>query len=284
MEIIDIDSDNEETTKEKEEDNDEDEDKVFIKNMYSITIRLSDYNRLSQGRYLNDNLIDFFLNYSIGKKKPFYAFNSFFYCTLIEQGYEGVKKWYKNIDIFSKKYWLIPIASMDHWILIIIISPINAFITELPSPIMLLFDSMDLKAINPQAELENFIKNEWNSRGNSIDNISIPLYMLQLPQQLNLYDCGIFLLEYAEKFIKYPFKFKHIDEFSIDYSNWFDPNNLKYKRDELKNILIQLRYGVDIKEISNRIIWVLKMPYSCTQTGRPKRSCIEHSFINFKLL
>ena len=49
---------------------------------------------------------------------------------------------------------------MEHWILVIITNPSSAFTDALSRSSMLLFDSMDFKAINPQQELENFMREE----------------------------------------------------------------------------------------------------------------------------
>jgi Protease, Ulp1 family len=72
MEVIDIDSESDQ--------NEPIVDPIMIKGMYSVTIKESDYRRLDPEVYLNDNLIDFFLNYILHKKtKTFHIFNSFFF-------------------------------------------------------------------------------------------------------------------------------------------------------------------------------------------------------------
>uniref|UniRef100_A0A3Q2DCH5 SUMO specific peptidase 3b n=1 Tax=Cyprinodon variegatus TaxID=28743 RepID=A0A3Q2DCH5_CYPVA len=45
-------------------------------------------------------------------------FNSFFYDKLRTKGYEGVKRWTKNVDIFQKDLLLIPIHLEVHWSLV----------------------------------------------------------------------------------------------------------------------------------------------------------------------
>ncbi|XP_029142313.1 sentrin-specific protease 3 [Protobothrops mucrosquamatus] len=45
-------------------------------------------------------------------------FNSFFYDKLRTKGYEGVKRWTKNVDIFNKEILLIPIHLEVHWSLL----------------------------------------------------------------------------------------------------------------------------------------------------------------------
>ncbi|MEQ2196144.1 Sentrin-specific protease 5, partial [Xenoophorus captivus] len=45
-------------------------------------------------------------------------FNSFFYKQLVAKGYDGVKRWTKKVDLFSKWLLLIPIHLEIHWSLI----------------------------------------------------------------------------------------------------------------------------------------------------------------------
>lgn len=45
-------------------------------------------------------------------------FNSFFYDKLRTKGYDGVKRWTKNVDIFNKELLLIPIHLEVDWSLI----------------------------------------------------------------------------------------------------------------------------------------------------------------------
>ncbi|MGH0166707.1 UNVERIFIED_CONTAM: hypothetical protein FKN15_050913 [Acipenser sinensis] len=45
-------------------------------------------------------------------------FNSFFYDKLRTKGYDGVKRWTKNVDIFKKSLLLIPIHLEVHWSLV----------------------------------------------------------------------------------------------------------------------------------------------------------------------
>ena len=41
--------------------------------------------------------------------------STFFYKKLKSDGYDGVKRWTKNVDIFEKKFLLIPIFTPQHW-------------------------------------------------------------------------------------------------------------------------------------------------------------------------
>ncbi|MCO5587696.1 hypothetical protein L7F22_041647 [Adiantum nelumboides] len=86
---------------------------------------------------VNDTLIELGLKYlleDIKKRDPalydsIYVFSSFFWKRFTElgkerrQSYELVKKWTAKVDIFSKKYLVIPINENLHWYLAIVINP-----------------------------------------------------------------------------------------------------------------------------------------------------------------
>lgn len=248
--IINLDSESDEATPTKE-------DRVIINNFASVTIKYSDYSRLNPEFYLNDNLIDFFLNLFIHKKPHFHAFNSFFYRVLADQGFEKVQKWYKLVDIFKKRYWLIPIAENDHWVLVIIKNVQNLFLDKNPRPCMLLFDSIGLGAINPQKLLENYIKNEWKARKGQDVSVNIPLYLLNLPLQNNIWDCGVFLIEYAELFVSDPSFFTDPLE---DYSEIFSYEDLEFSRFKFKNYILQISEGIQPNHLDEVPFALIKEP------------------------
>ncbi|KAH0171200.1 cysteine proteinase, partial [Aureobasidium melanogenum] len=95
------------------------------------TIDAEDIARLDDGELLNDNIISFCLR-EMQENNPdlkgkAHIFNSFFYETLStlpsrKRGfnYEGVRRWTRNIDLFSHPYVAVPINTQYHWFLVII--------------------------------------------------------------------------------------------------------------------------------------------------------------------
>ncbi|CAF3438305.1 unnamed protein product [Rotaria sp. Silwood1] len=94
---------------------------------------------LNEGEFLNDNIIDFYLQYIYYEKlseedrKRTYLFNSFFYTRLTRKGnddilntsaaerrYNRVKRWLRDVDIFSKDYLILPINQTAHWYIVVI--------------------------------------------------------------------------------------------------------------------------------------------------------------------
>ncbi|CDO70841.1 hypothetical protein BN946_scf184801.g34 [Trametes cinnabarina] len=102
----------------------------------AVNITRGDLRRLDNGQYLNDTLIEFGLKLwldNLRSEQPelaeqVHVFNSFFYKKLnskkeIQDSYPSVRKWTSKVDIFKKKYIIVPINENFHWYLAIIINP-----------------------------------------------------------------------------------------------------------------------------------------------------------------
>jgi len=96
-----------------------------------VTVDHQDLERLDEGEFLNDNIISFALRQIEEKMAPVQKqdvlfFNSFFYTALSNKAgrkafnYDAVKRWTKNIDVFTKPYIVVPINIDLHWFLAII--------------------------------------------------------------------------------------------------------------------------------------------------------------------
>ncbi|KAI0789620.1 hypothetical protein C8Q75DRAFT_144894 [Abortiporus biennis] len=112
----------------------------------AVRVHRGDINRLNDGEYLNDTVIEYGLKLclaDIREKNPeladqVYVFSTFFYKKLNvkdkEQGYSSVRKWTNKVDIFSKKYIIVPINEHLHWYLAIIVNPQYALDPPIPKP------------------------------------------------------------------------------------------------------------------------------------------------------
>ncbi|KAI9093460.1 hypothetical protein DFS34DRAFT_266150 [Phlyctochytrium arcticum] len=105
----------------------------------SITVHEHDYNRLQDGEFLNDVVIDFCMKNLIINipdehlRDQIHVFSTFFYEQLSTKadassksggsGYDRVKKWTSKVDIFKKKYIFVPINENMHWYLALIYNP-----------------------------------------------------------------------------------------------------------------------------------------------------------------
>ncbi|KAG8907090.1 hypothetical protein FRB99_005345 [Tulasnella sp. 403] len=100
-----------------------------------VNITRGELKRLEPNEFLNDTLIEFGLklwtnDLQVTDSTTFeqtWVFNSFFYKKLSEkksqEGYQSVRKWTSKIDIFSKKFIIVPINENLHWYLAVIYEP-----------------------------------------------------------------------------------------------------------------------------------------------------------------
>ena len=85
----------------------------------------ADINKLDGLNWLGDVVINFYMNLLAERAKEkgmpqIYAFHSFFMTKLLKTGHTGVKRWTKNIDIFSMDLILVPVHLGIHWCIAII--------------------------------------------------------------------------------------------------------------------------------------------------------------------
>ncbi|THH19095.1 hypothetical protein EW146_g2015 [Bondarzewia mesenterica] len=101
----------------------------------AVNITNADLARLKPDEFLNDTLIEFGLKLWLNELRDeqpeladqFYIFSSFFYKKLStkrpEDGFQSVRKWTSKVDLFQKKYLIVPINEHLHWYLAIICNP-----------------------------------------------------------------------------------------------------------------------------------------------------------------
>ncbi|KAL1215843.1 putative ubiquitin-like-specific protease 2A [Cardamine amara subsp. amara] len=194
----------------------------------AVVVRKQDIELLKPRRFINDTIIDFYIKYLKSKIPPeergrFHFFNCFFFRKLANldkgspstlggrEAYQRVQKWTKNLNLFEKDYIFIPINCSFHWSLIIICHPgelVPSHVENPPRvPCILHLDS--IKGSHKGGLINifpSYLREEWKSRhGNTtIDFSSAPNLQsisLELPQQENSFDCGLFLLHYLDLFV-----------------------------------------------------------------------------------
>lgn len=83
------------------------------------TLRLEDLGTLEEQNWLNDQIINMYGELIMeATEHKVHFFNSFFHKQLVAKGYDGVKRWTKKVDLFSKWLLLIPIHLEIHWSLV----------------------------------------------------------------------------------------------------------------------------------------------------------------------
>uniref|UniRef100_A0A3Q3LUL2 Uncharacterized LOC109995321 n=1 Tax=Labrus bergylta TaxID=56723 RepID=A0A3Q3LUL2_9LABR len=152
------------------------------------TLTLDDLSTLADQNWLNDQVMNMYgelIMESAHHKVHF--LNSFFHRQLMTKGYDGVKRWTKQVNLFSKSLLLVPIHLEVHWCLVT---------ADLVKKKICLYDSQGnvlqkigrniLKYLMTEAKEKNQadFENGWTKE-------------TIVPQQTNENDCGVFVLEYS---------------------------------------------------------------------------------------
>ncbi|KAK4271319.1 hypothetical protein QN277_020030 [Acacia crassicarpa] len=238
----------------------------------AVSISKRDIELLQPETFVNDNIIDFYIKYLKNKIPPneqnrFHFFNCFFFRKLADldkdpssacngkEAFQRVRKWTRKVNLFEKDYIFVPINYSLHWSLIVICHPgeVACFQDEeikesSKVPCILHMDSLkgchkDLKNV-----IQSYLCEEWKERHQDMaDDVSskflhLRFVSLELPQQENLYDCGLFLLHYVERFLnEAPVNFNpfNITKFS-DLSKWFPPLEASLKRAQIQKLIYDI--------------------------------------------
>ncbi|TYH85228.1 hypothetical protein ES332_D02G250900v1 [Gossypium tomentosum] len=209
----------------------------------------------------------FFSEYLKNKIQPeeqhrFHFFNSFFFRKLadldkglssacqLKAAFERVRKWTRKVDIFAKDYIFIPVNYSLHWSLIVIchtgeVANFRDDGTEnlLNVPCILHMNSIRGSHRGLKNLFQSYLSEEWKERhGEAADDVPsnflhLQFVQLEVPQQENSFDCGLFLLHYMELFLLQaspdfcPFKLN---------MHWFPPAEASLKRFHIKKLICEI--------------------------------------------
>ncbi|KAG5114031.1 hypothetical protein JHK82_037300 [Glycine max] len=257
----------------------------------AVSISKRDIELLQPQTFINDTIIDFYIKY-LKKKLPtdeqnrFHFFNSFFFRKLADldkdpssacdgrAAFQRVRKWTRKVNLFEKDYIFIPVNYSLHWSLIVICHPgeVSCFKDEeikesSKVPCILHMDSLKGSHKGLKNVFQSYLCEEWKERhSNVVEDVSskflhLRFISLELPQQENLYDCGLFLLHYVERFLEEaPINFNPfmITKSSIFFhfnfssgiiavvsciqlnSNWFPPLEVSLKRSHIQSVIYDI--------------------------------------------
>ncbi|KAI7872215.1 hypothetical protein BDF14DRAFT_1757908 [Spinellus fusiger] len=243
-----------------------------------IQVTRRDEQKLDEGEYLNDTLIDFGLHWycdKATKKNPRIAenthiFSCFFFTDLFrtihstKTKFSGLEKWIPRTGLFNKKYAIIPVNERSHWYLMIacnIDRCIPSKVTgsnddeEAPhaEPYIFSLDSLGCTRSRNLEHFSNYLQYEAESRlGISKSEFIKPtLISSNVPKQTNGTDCGLFLLHFVQHFFTDPERYIIIlREHSQDHFHWFE-SEMPFKRQELRSIITRLHRLWRYQQINN---------------------------------
>ncbi|XP_070377109.1 sentrin-specific protease 2-like [Dermacentor albipictus] len=156
-------------------------DEVLV-SAFRIHIRRADMRTLADGEWLNDEVINFYMNLLAERSKKegyprVYAFNTFFYPKLVASDYAGVKRWTRTVDLFSFDIVLVPLH------------------------LGATYDSLGPPTGSPRclSVLRQYLECESRQRRNhGLAGDDWTLKVVNVPLQQNRNDCGMFACQYAE--------------------------------------------------------------------------------------
>ncbi|XP_060108179.1 sentrin-specific protease 1 [Heteronotia binoei] len=174
----------------------------MLSEAFRLTITRKDIHTLNNLNWLNDEIINFYMNMLMerSKQKGFpavHAFNTFFFTKLKTAGYQAVKRWTKKVDVFSVDILLVPIHLGVHWCLAVI---------DYRKKNITYYDSMG--GMNSEAckILLQYLKQEsLDKKRKEFDTngwMLLSKRSQEIPQQMNGSDCGMFACKYADYITK----------------------------------------------------------------------------------
>ncbi|XP_022820960.1 sentrin-specific protease-like isoform X2 [Spodoptera litura] len=171
-------------------------DKVLIEK-FKLKIYKEDLETLSEHNWLNDKVIDFYMNLIMQRSEEqnnlpkVYAMNTLFYPKLMKSGHAGLKRWTRKVDIFAYDLLVIPVHLTNHWCV--------SFINFQTRKIEYL-DSRGKSKRPCLIALLQYLKDEHqDKKGVPFDDSGWETECLKdIPEQMNSSDCGIFVCTFAE--------------------------------------------------------------------------------------
>ena len=176
------------------------DEKAVVAVVGNVVVEGGDARRFKKGKWLNDVCINAYLAHlqqcAAQDKSLFFrihAFNTYFYVTLSDKGYEKVAPWTRKIDLFSFEKILVPIHLGAHWALAVI----NVAARRIEY-----YDSMCGGSDDVIERLRKYLIDECkNKKSSGVSPEEIDNWVVyapkETPKQKNTTDCGVFVLEFA---------------------------------------------------------------------------------------
>ncbi|XP_017697023.3 ubiquitin-like-specific protease 1D [Phoenix dactylifera] len=191
----------------------------------------------------------------------YYFFNTYFYKKLEEalscKGdsnacFLKLRRWWKGVNIFQKAYIFLPIHGDWHWSLVIISIPAKE---DESGPIILHLDSLGIHSSYSVFDvIERYLKAEWDYIYQNAPYPDVPISeriwkhlprtiekkKIDVPQQNNEYDCGLFVLYFMERFIEEAPERLRKKDLAMFGSKWFQPEDASGLRKRIRNLLLEV--------------------------------------------
>ncbi|GEQ72414.1 hypothetical protein JCM33374_g6101 [Metschnikowia sp. JCM 33374] len=159
---------------------------------FCIDVTVKDIKTLADSSWLNDNIIDFYLNMVSARSSNIFCWTTHFFSTLKSKGYPGVARWAKRkkVNLLEKDLVIVPINIMGtHWALAVVDNQAKS---------IGYYDSLSSRGnIRALESLNEYMLKE--SERLQVPSISYTLHPnMKTPQQQNGFDCGVFTCTVAK--------------------------------------------------------------------------------------
>lgn len=165
---------------------------------FRLNISRADMHTLVDGEWLNDEVVNFYMNLIMERSQKegtprVYAFNTFFFSKLLNGGHAALKRWTRNVDLFSFDILLVPLHATTHWCLAVV---------DFRSRHIAYYDSLNTAFYDQTGCLEmlqQYLEDEsQHKRNHGLDWENWTMKIMDVPRQENGSDCGMFTCQYAE--------------------------------------------------------------------------------------
>ncbi|CAD5209598.1 unnamed protein product [Bursaphelenchus okinawaensis] len=185
------------------EDTDLDNENTFL-TVAGASLKKSDLFTLKSLQLLNDEVINAYMKLIIKRAEEtpgfpkVYAFDTFFYPTFRDHGYEKVSRWTRKVDIFSYDLVYVPIFANEHWALLI---------WDFEHKHKVYCDSMDFEDEKIATQVASYYFREMDQyllaeattkQKKDFTTRSLKKILVNRPIQHNDIDCGVYLCSFAE--------------------------------------------------------------------------------------
>ncbi|XP_060774686.1 sentrin-specific protease 2 isoform X2 [Neoarius graeffei] len=183
---------------------------LILSSAFKLRITQRDLATLQEGSWLNDEVINFYLNLVMGRaeqeagRRKVYCFSTFFFPKLHGGGHAAVRRWTKAVDLFLYEIILIPLHLGVHWSLAVV---------DFRAKSVRSYDSMGQRHDDICNLILMYLKEEYEiKKSKDLEILKWTVTSLratEVPQQKNGSDCGVFLCKYADYIARgRPFTFR----------------------------------------------------------------------------